>query len=127
MKTSNLNLGGKSYLVCFSTRVVLACEDRAGSVGKELEIVEAEGNSGKVKELIWLLYEMLKAGSRLAELEGIENPALPSYDDFIDLVGFSDFTELRNDVSKAITNGVKRNVEVEPEKKTDVEQRTAEE
>ena len=127
MKTSSVSLGGKTYLVCFSTRVVLACEDRAGSVGKELEAVEKEGNEGKIRELIWLLYEILKAGSKLAELESIENPALPSYDDFIDLVGLSDFTEIRKDVSTAIINDVKRTVEVEPEKKTDVEQRTAEE
>lgn len=113
MKTSKVKINDKEYMLCFSTRVAFACEERNSSISEEMNIIFNDTEKGRTKELFWLLYEMLKAGAKYSEIEGIENPALMSYDDLIDSLGVSDYSSLFSSVADAVKNGSERNVEVE--------------
>ena len=78
MRTGTLNLLGKEYMACFSTRTTIACVDRYGSLEAMYKTLsEAEDKS--LKEVLWILDEELDAGAPYAKLEGIENPAPPRY------------------------------------------------
>ena len=117
MRTAYLDINNKKYLTCFSTRVAFYCEEKFGSVTDAINTINSEAEKGKIKHSFYLLYEMLKAGAAYAKLEGIENPELMNFDDFIDSVSVADYKDMFSTVFKTINNGNIRNVEVEPEKK----------
>ncbi len=52
----------------------------------------SEENS--LKEMFWLLSEMLKAGVRYAKLEGLETPEPPGYEQLIDIVGIDEYQSM---------------------------------
>ena len=114
MKTKTVKIFDKEYLLCFSTRVVLACEDRAGSVEAELTKI---GEKNGVTEIIWLLYEMLKAGAAYARINDIDNPPLFSYDDMLDGLAIDDYGSIISSILETIKTDTKREVEVKPSKK----------
>lgn len=113
MRTTSIKIKEKEYLLCFSTRVMLTCEARNGSVDEELKLIYAEAEKGKMHETIWFLYELLKAGSKYAEVEGLENPPLMNYETFIDSIGIDDFDTLFSKVTEAVKSGNERKVETE--------------
>lgn len=115
MRTGTLNLRGKEYMSCFSTRTTIACVDRYGSLEAMYKTLsEAEDKS--LKEVMWILAAMLDAGARYAKLEGIENPVPPTYDDLCDLCGSDDLPDLMACITQTVSKGTKREVELAPEK-----------
>ena len=122
MRVSKIKINNKEYPACFSTRVAFACEERSGSVAKELDKVSKESQAGKLKELFWLIYELLKAGKKYSELEGIETEPLISYEDMLDSVGVSDYKYLVSSVTETVAEGNKRKTEIAPPKNKETTQ-----
>lgn len=112
MRTGKVTIKGKNYITCFSSRVLVACEERAGSFDVEMDRV----SSGSVKEMLWLLSELLKAGAKYAEMEGLEHEQPPTLDDILDTVGVDEFSVMFGAVTETVTNGTNRSVEVENSK-----------
>ena len=105
MRVSKIKINNKEYLACFSTRVAFACEERSGSVEQELD-----------------KYELLKAGKKYSELEGMETEPLISYEDMLDSVGVSDYKYLVSSVTETVTEGNKRKTEIIPPKNKETTQ-----
>lgn len=116
MKAREININGKTYLACFSTRVMLALEKRGGSVEHELnKILESQ----KLEDMFWLLHQMLCAGRRYALNEGLEPPPEISYDYLIDSVGIEDYQGLFGKIGQVITGDSTPTVETAPAKNTE--------
>lgn len=114
MRTGVIEIKGEKHVICFSTRVLIRCEERAGSFEKELQkIVDND-----IKEAFWLLSEMIAAGAKYAEMEGMENAAPIAYEDLIDVIGLDDYKTIFKAITNTIQDGSKRKVEAQPEKNT---------
>lgn len=118
MRTGTVTLNEKSYLLCFSARVMRLCVERYGGmehIGDALE----KGDSGKIlDECFWLLAAMMNAGDRYAKLEGLENPVPLSLDDLYDLCGVEELAHLKDSIRETISSGVSRSVETQLPKDT---------
>lgn len=68
MRTGTVNIHGKEYMICFSTRVIVRIEEKYGDYTKGLESILS---GGKASDVFWLLAEMIEAGSRYARMEGM--------------------------------------------------------
>ena len=65
MRTVNVDLNGKEYPAAYTVRVLADLEDRCG--GKPArEALEELLNSGHVRDTVWLLAQLLRAGARIA-------------------------------------------------------------
>ena len=51
MRTAKANIHGKEYLICFSTRVLMALEEREGDSSAGLE--KSYENAEKVSDVFW--------------------------------------------------------------------------
>ncbi len=116
MKTGKIEIGGKEYLLCFSTRVMRACSERYGGIGN-IDKALLEGTEARMMdESFWLLAAMMDAGARYARLEGIETPPPLSYDDLYDLCGVDDLLGMKTKIFETVANGNEREIETEQEK-----------
>lgn len=113
MRTAKLRLGKNDYLLCFSTRVVRAVNERYGGVDK-IDSVLRDGDTAKaLDEMLWLIHTMMDGGYRYAKHEGIDTPEPPALDDLQDICDVSDFAGLRNKINETITSGATPDVAVE--------------
>lgn len=112
MRTGKITIKGKEYLTCFSTRVLMNCEERAGSFEHEMEKIEGRS----ISECIWLIYQLIIAGDRYAKIEGIDNPEPMTYDELIDSVGVDEYPDLFKAITATTTAGTNRNIELKASK-----------
>lgn len=121
MRTGRIEVNGKEYLLCFSARVVRSCAKRYGSI----ENIDAALNAGteveQMDECFWLLAEMMEAGNRYAQEEGICNPEPLDFDTLYDVCGMDDILNMKESIFKTVSSGNEREVETEPEKGKNVE------
>lgn len=113
MRTGKVTVNGKEYLLCFSTRVIMALQ-KQGDIESVLNKIVEEND---IQGLFNVLSLMIDAGARYAKLEGIQNPEPISFDDLVDSVGLDDYNELLTSISDAIDSGTQTTVEVANEKK----------
>ena len=94
MRTSTLTIRGTEYPCCFSTRVLLALEERGKRekpVKSATEMLSSIMENEALSDAFWLLHQLMVAGNRYAKLEGLDAPEVFSLDDMIDLVGVEDY------------------------------------
>lgn len=119
MKLIEVPIGNQTYYARFSTRILVALEDRnqdkggPGDAQAELNAIMA---SGKMSALFWLLAQMLEAGRRAAELEGMTPPPAITYEELLDKTGLEDYDQMFTLVSQAIYTDSKTTVETAPAK-----------
>lgn len=114
MRIHPVNLNGKTYLVTFSARVMLALEERGDDAGAELDRILTEG---KLSDMFWLLSQMLDAGRRYAmseELGDIPDPI--SLDQLLDTTDLADYQSLSAQVTQVIKADSTPSVESIPAK-----------
>ena len=138
MRTAQIDICGKTYLLCFSARVIRAVTERYGSVeridaalsgrlrqgGEAPE--DAEGPTADtapqfdvaevLDEAVWLLAAMMDGGARYAKHSGLSNPPALTADELLDVIDLDDFSRLREKIAETITNGKETHVEAEPPK-----------
>lgn len=114
MRTATVKINNKEYLVCFSTRVLLAIEEREGDSEKGLQRILSDG---KASDLFWLLAQMIDAGDRYAKIEGIDNAGKISYDDLLDTVGVGEYSEMFAAVAEAVKAGNTPTIKTAPAKR----------
>ena len=109
MRTSEININGKTHLLCMSNRVLVDLESR----GMNLQAFLSDSNK-TVTNICWLLRRMSEAGSAYARLAGLgEYPAI-SEDEILDTSGTDDFDAYMKAITEAATG--ERKVEAEPPK-----------
>ena len=116
MRTAKLTIDGRTYLLCFSARVMRACVDRYGSMSGVNEALSDTDPGKALDESIWLLSSMMAAGTRYARLNGLECPEALTYDQMYDACGIDDLEGLKGKIAETIRESNRTNVEVEPPK-----------
>ena len=124
MRSGTISIDGKRHVLCFSVRVVRNCAERYGSVNGLNEALSSEDQVKALDESLWILAEMMKAGSKYAAEHGLENAAPMSMDDLYDSCGFEDLTGIRASIMLTINNGKKINVEAEASPNAEATQRS---
>lgn len=111
MKTSDINLKGKKYVLCFSPRVLKNLQDKTGKdITSALDDLQKKTDIGMV---IWLLAQMLMAGEKYAKMENLEHESpAPTEDDLLDFVGIEEYGEIFKSLTQAISNGMSTDIEV---------------
>lgn len=115
MRTAKIEINGKDYLLCFSTRVMRDCAKRYGGLENIGGVISGDDAMKTLDESIWLLAQMMAAGAKYAKLEGIETPEPLSYEDLYDAFGVDDWLSLKAKVMETISEGTRREIETEPE------------
>lgn len=113
MRTAKAKIHDKEYLICFSTRVLMALEEREGDSSAGLEKIM---KTQKVSDVFWLLAQMIDAGDRYAKIEGIENPGTISYDELVDTLGVDEYQDVFGAIAEAVQKGTKPDVQTKPAK-----------
>lgn len=113
MRTAKAKIHGKEYLICFSTRVLMALEERDGDSSAGLEKIM---KTQKVSDVFWLLAQMIDAGDRYAKIEGIDNPGTISYDELVDTLGVDEYQDVFGAITEAVQKGTKPEVQTKPAK-----------
>lgn len=116
MRTAKIEVNGKEYLLCFSTRVMRDCAGRYGGLEKIGDAISGGDMVKTLDECFWLMAQMMAAGAKYARLEGLENPEPLSYDDLYDCCGMDDLLGMKAKIMETISEGTRREIEVEPEK-----------
>lgn len=119
MKLIEVPIGGQRYYARFSTRILVALEERSaanGGSGDPQEELNSIMASGKMSALFWLLAQMLEAGRKAAEMEGLTPPPAITYDELLDKTGLEDYDQMFTLVSQAIYTDSKTTVQTEPAK-----------
>ena len=115
MRTAKIDIDGKFYLLCFSGRVLRNVSERFGGVQ---EMYTALGDDDQVKSLdaaVWVLSQMIQAGDRYADLNGLYNPGSLTFDQLYDLFDIQDFVGLYGKIKETITSGGARTVDAKPD------------
>jgi len=115
MRIGNLTINGVDYPIIFSTAVAIALEDKTGKSASEglTEIFQ----KAQLKDLFWLIAEMIRAGCNYKRLMGEPHPDPISFEDLATLTAISDYGDLFAGAMEVATNGVRPEVIVEPESK----------
>ena len=113
MRTAEITLNGVKYPMCFSMRVVRACNDRYGGIENIESALKDGGVAKTMDEAIWLLHTMIDGGVRYERAAGNDAPDAPSLDDMYDICGLEDFSSLREKISATIVGGSTPSVTVE--------------
>lgn len=112
MKTATIDLDGLTYITCFSTRVLANLIERYG----DETAVDKMLRNPRFNDLLFVMHEMLKAGGKYAEKNGLENPPIPSYDDFLDFTTPDDLKKIGESVGATMAAGTQREVEIQTKK-----------
>lgn len=113
MRTAKAKIHDKEYIICFSTRVLMALEEREGDSSAGLEKIM---KTQKVSDVFWLLAQMIDAGDRYAKIEGIDNPGTISYDELVDTLGVDEYQDVFGAITEAVQKGTKPDVQTKPAK-----------
>lgn len=105
MRTAKITLGGREYPMCFSMRVVRACNERYGGIENIDSAIRDGGTARTMDEVIWLLHAMIDGGIRHAAASGESAPDIPSLEDMYDICDISDFAGLREKITETISSG----------------------
>ena len=114
MRIGRIKIGDKEYLGCFSTRVLANVEDYTGmSFETGLNDILKKKS---IKEIVWLIAQLINAGDRYANMEGIDNPGAITEDDIYDMVGVDDYEDVFSSIGEIVKAGTKPEIELKPTK-----------
>ena len=115
MRTAKMTIDGREHLLCFSGRVLRNVTERFGGVREMYDAFHGDSPAECLDAAIWVLAQMIDAGDRYAELNGLENPGRYTPEDLYDLVDINDFSGIYGKIRETITSGRQQTVEAKPE------------
>lgn len=113
MRTADVTINGKRHVLCCNLRFVRSASERYGSMRGMYDALETADDVKALDEAVWVVAQMMAAGSRYAAEMGMENEAPLTAEELLDLCDLSDFRALRNAIIRTMTAGKSRNVEIE--------------
>ena len=108
MKTSEITINGKTYLLCMSNRVLRAVEEKGTSLQN---LLEQENKT--TTNICWLMQAMSEAGRVYAAMSGLGKYEAISEEDILDASGPEDYAAYMDAMRKAMGE---RTVDAEPPK-----------
>lgn len=114
MKTMKVNVCGSEYPVCLNARVLVAGEEKYGS----MDNFDAAVFSPDIAfaDFIWLLATMMDAGYKVAKREGEDAEKPPTEEELLDIIELNDVPKIRRSMMQAQAAGAERKVELETPK-----------
>lgn len=125
MHTATIEIGGKTYPICYSANVACAVEDRFGSADGMFEVMKSPKIKDKFHALAWLASQMMESAQRVAVHEGRAREAVPNEAEILDLIGLRDIKSMQTSIISAIIENSRREVEAEPQKNPEATPLTA--
>lgn len=117
MRTATITLAGEERLLCFSTRVTLAITQRYGSLEAMFDAIQDKNEPSKAMEVsLWVLEQMMDAGARYADHEGIDHAPPLTADEILDLSDPMEIIKMSEAIQATMTAGTGREVEAKPPK-----------
>lgn len=92
MKTGIVHISNNEYTVVVNTALLMAIEDRTGKpAGEAFDDILS---SGSLKDMMWLLHEMMVQGKAYCDLIGTPCKEPPAIKDMGTLIGVDEFKDL---------------------------------
>ena len=113
MRTGTVSFNGKKHVLCFSVRVVKSCMERYGAMSGIYEALSTDDETKTLDEALWILEQMMKAGSKYAEEHGLENEPPMTVEDMLDQCDLNDFLNIRAAIISTINNGKETRVKAD--------------
>lgn len=110
MRTGSISINGKTYMLCFSARVMRDCVERYGDITGIDNALSDGTDIEKFNESLWLLSKMMEAGEKYARIEGLENPKALTEDELLDCLDIDSMSDMAAGIKKTIVNGNNREV-----------------
>ena len=115
MRTAKMTIDGREHLLCFSGRVLRNVTEKFGGVREMYEAFSCKDQAARLDAAIWALAQMVDAGDRYAQLNGMPNPGRYTPDDLYDLIDINDFAGLYSKIRDTITGGSLQKVGARPQ------------
>lgn len=101
MRTTRIELKGKSYILCYSLRAA----DNINNM--------TTTERGGLYEVAYILSELMQAGEKYAKVVGEECAKALSVDDILDGFEFAEISGLQAKINESINLGAERKVKLE--------------
>lgn len=123
MRTTEIEIGGKTYPLCFSLGAMCAFFEKYGSLDGVFQAPSEKQKAGDlpgvIGEYLWQLHQLLVSGKEHVELNHMQAETPPPLDALYGLLNVSDLNEIQLKISEAIAAGSRREVKAEPGKNTE--------
>lgn len=113
MRTGKITVNGKEYILCFSARVIRACIERYGALEKIDDVLSGKDTLRSLDESFWILAQMMQAGERYAEMEGLDHHRALTADELYDTFDAESMEQLKWHIASTMSAGAERHVETE--------------
>ena len=110
-----MTIDGREHLLCFSGRVLRSVTEKFGGVREMYEAFHSEDETANLDAAVWALAQMVDAGDRYAQLNGLPNPGRYTAEDLYDLIDINDFTGIYSKIRETITSGKQRTIDAKPQ------------
>lgn len=116
MRIEKIEIGGVSYPLCYSVRVLMRIQEEYGSMEAFSRALFPDEIMESLPDRMWLLSEEMKAGARYAQRQG-ENPPTPlTAEEIMDSVSGSEAATLMNLAIQVVNSSSETSIEAEPRK-----------
>ena len=112
MKIITRRICGEERVLCYSLRVTKAVAERFGTGGLREKLADSSPEE-TLDAVIWLLCQMMKAGKRYADKNGMSCPEAPEEEDMLDDYGMDDLADLYGVANETMAAGARQEVEAE--------------
>lgn len=123
MRTTEIEIGGKIYPLCFSLLAMCAFCEKYGSLDGAFQTPSEKHKAGDlpgmIGEYLWQLHQLLLSGQANAEINHLPVETPPPLNDLYSLLNVADLNEIQLKISEAIAAGSRREVKAEPGKNTE--------
>lgn len=116
MRFERIEIGGESYPLCYSVRVLMRIQEEYGSMDAFTKALFPENIMESLEARIWLLSEEMKAGARYAQRMGETPPAPLTADEIMDSVSGTEIAELMNMAITVVNSSSETSIEATPGK-----------
>ncbi len=117
-----IEIAGESYPLNFSTKAARAVSDRYGDLTNIGEAFDDKTTVQALDELVWMLALLIEQGVAYHKIVNNIDRKILTAEQLEIVLGVSDVVSLKENVMQAMTSGMAREVETEPEKNAETTQ-----
>lgn len=116
MRTAEIEINGKKYLLCFNLWALMECTDRYGGLAGIDAALKSEDEVKSISETLWLLNTLMTGGTMYAVETGAEVEKALTEKQVKALCSAGDIVILKTKVLTAISAGMSASIEVDNSK-----------
>ena len=116
MRRNQITILGQERPLCYSTRVYLAINERFGGLAELGKALTSEDVTVRIKETMWMLAQLIRAGKGYADFAGTPAPAPLDEAQLLAVFGPEELATLGDTIVDTLNGDGQREVEAEPPK-----------